>query len=85
MHYRHVGCNVREYPRALHAGRLAALSVEYTPVVAKSLIESSLQISNLPRNGFKSFSQSQTPFFLQILNLSTSDLKLSRECFTENM
>jgi len=45
------------------------------PVMGKTEVESSTQISDFPKNGFKFFSQISNSHFFQISNLSGSYLK----------
>ena len=59
---------------------LAQPASQSVAVTHKSHIKSLTQISNLFRNGFKSFSQISKPHFLSIPNLSRSNLKSNLKC-----
>jgi len=52
-------------------------------VIGKSQIKYLTQILNLSRNRFKSFNQTSNLIFLQIPNLSRSNLKSNLKSFTE--
>ena len=66
--------------------RVSWVGVRVGPTIGKSQIQSLTQISNLPRNGFKSFSEVSNPHFSSILkSFSKSDLKSNRKSFTKKM